>query len=137
MSKANVEIVRRVYDATARGDTATVLAAYHPDIEWDFSNSPFRDVVTQTVYRGHEGIRSFIRERYEEAFQNVEDHCDELIDAGDHVITVVTSRGRGRASGAEVERTFAGVWTIRNGKITRVVWLGSRAEALEAAGRHV
>lgn len=137
MSEANVEIVRHVYDAIARGDTATVLAAYHPDIEWDFSKSPFRDVVRQTVYRGHEGIRSFIRERYEEAFQSVEDHCDELIDAGDHVISVVTSRGRGRASGAEVERTFAAVWTILNGKITRVEWLGSRAEALEAAGRHV
>ena len=137
MSQENVEIVRRVYEATARHDTATVLAAYDPNIEWDFSRSPFRDVVNQSVYRGHEGLRTFIRERYEEALQSVEDHCDELIDAGDQVISVVTSRGRGRASGAEVERTFAAVWTIRNGKIIRVEWLGSRAEALEAAARDV
>lgn len=137
MSEENVEIVRRVYEAAARRDAAAVLAAYHPDIEWDFSRSPFRDVFKQPVYRGHEGLRSFIRERYEEAWQSIEDQCDELIDAGEQVISVLTSRGRGRASGAEVERTHAGVWTIRNGKIIRVEWLGSRAEALEAAGRHV
>ena len=35
MSRVNVEIVRRVYDAIARGDTATVLAAYDPEIEWE------------------------------------------------------------------------------------------------------
>jgi hypothetical protein len=28
----------------------------------------------------------------------------------------------------------AGVWTLRDGKITRVVWFATREEALEAAG---
>ena len=135
MSQANVEIVRRVYDAVARHDTATVLAAYDPEVEWDFSRSPFEGLLRQGVYRGHEGLRSFILERYEEAWGEAEDVCEELIDAGDeHVVSVVTSRGRGRASGAEVELTHAGLWAIREGKITRVVWFPTRAEALEAAG---
>jgi ketosteroid isomerase-like protein len=47
----------------------------------------------------------------------------------------VTVRGRGRASGIEVEaRSGAAVWTMREGKIVRVVWFPTRAEALEAAG---
>lgn len=38
------------------------------------------------------------------------------------------------ASGVEVEGTNASLWTIRDGKIVRVVWFGSRDAALEAAG---
>jgi ketosteroid isomerase-like protein len=59
---------------------------------------------------------------------------DELIDAGERVISVVTRHGRGRASGAEVDWPLALVWTIRKGKVIRVVWFPTRAEALEAAG---
>ena len=60
---------------------------------------------------------------------------EELIDAGKQVVSVSTMRGRGRASGAEVtSRRYSGVWTIREGRVTRVVWFPTRAEALEAAG---
>jgi ketosteroid isomerase-like protein len=134
MSQENVEVVRRVYEAIARGDTAAVLAAYDPGVEWDFRGSPFRDFLRGDVYHGHDGIRSFIHERTEDAWADIQDHLEELIDAGDHVISVVTSRGRGLASGVEVERAHAGVWTLRSGMIVRVAWMSTRAEALEAVG---
>ena len=35
MSRENVEIVRRLFDASARNDSDAVLALYHPDVEWD------------------------------------------------------------------------------------------------------
>jgi ketosteroid isomerase-like protein len=67
--------------------------------------------------------------------EDIEDTCEELIDAGESVVSVVTTRGRGRASGAEVTGpSYAAVWTIREGRILRVVWLSSRAEALELVG---
>jgi ketosteroid isomerase-like protein len=50
------------------------------------------------------------------------------------VISVVTRHGRGRASGAEVDWPLALVWTIRKGKVIRVVRFPTRADALEAAG---
>ncbi|MDQ3729214.1 MAG: nuclear transport factor 2 family protein [Actinomycetota bacterium] len=133
MSHENIELVRRVYNAVAAGDAEAVLALYDPEAEFDFSRSPFGSVTSQTVYRGHEGLRCFFRERYE-VWQEVEDGYEELIDAGDHVISAVTSRGRGRGSGVEVERTHYGVWSIDAGKVVRVEWFGTRAEALEAAG---
>jgi ketosteroid isomerase-like protein len=133
MSQPNVEIVRRVYDAIDRGDAATVLALYDPKIEWDFARSPFRSLFKHDIYRGHDGLRSFIRERYEEAWESIDDELEELIDAGEHVISVITTRGRGRASGVEVKKTHAGIWTIRNGRIVRVEWMSSRGDALEAA----
>jgi ketosteroid isomerase-like protein len=73
------------------------------------------------VYRGHEGIRDFFRES-NEAWENVEWDLEDLIDAGEHVIVLVTQRGRGLTSGAEVAGSAVGVWTIRNGKVVRVVW---------------
>ena len=59
--------------------------------------------------------------RVARSMDNVEYDFDELIDAGDHVIAVVTRRGRGRASGAEVELRVALVWTLRAGEVVRAV----------------
>jgi ketosteroid isomerase-like protein len=134
MSQENVEVVRRVYEAVARGDRDAVLALYDPDVELDLSRSPFAPLLNRSVYRGHEGIRSLHRERQEEAWKEVVDTLNEVIDADEQVISVVTSRGRGRTSGVELGKTHAGVWTIRDGKVSRVVWFPTREEALEAVG---
>jgi len=76
MSQENVDIVRRVYQAVGQGDTEGVLAAYDPAVEWDFRTSPFRDFLRENVYVGHEGIRRFIRERYSDAWADIEDHLE-------------------------------------------------------------
>jgi ketosteroid isomerase-like protein len=134
MSQQDVEIVRRVHDALARRDNRTVLALYHPEIEMEFSRSPFADFMQEGRVQRHEGVRSAFRDWYD-AWEGVETDVEELIDAGQQVISVFTYRGRGRASGVEVEwKRMAGVWTIREGKVVGVVWLRTRDEALEAAG---
>jgi ketosteroid isomerase-like protein len=136
MSQENVEIVRRVYDAAARRDAATVLALYDPDVELDASRLGIAGIAGEdtAVYLGHDGLRRFFR-GWHEAWTNIAYDFEELIDAGDeHVIAVVTRRARGRASGVAVERPFALVWTLRGGKVIRVAWFLARAEALEAVG---
>jgi ketosteroid isomerase-like protein len=134
MSRENVEVVRRVYEAVARRDREAVLTLYGPDVEMDFSRSPFVSVFNRSVYRGHAGIRSLFRERQDDAWRDIVDELNEVIDAGEQVISVVMTRGRGRTSGAEVARTHAAVWTIRDGKVVRVEWFPTREEALEAVG---
>jgi ketosteroid isomerase-like protein len=132
MSQENLEIVRRVYDAASRRDTATVLALYDPEVELD--NTRLQIVGgAGGVYRGHHGLRKIFRE-WHDSWQKIEYDFDEPIEAGEQVISVVTRRGRGRASGADVEWRGALVWTIRQGKVVRVVWFRTRADALEAAG---
>ena len=134
MSEENVEIVRRVYETTARSDSDAVLALYDPEVVVDGSQSAYRDLGIGGVYRGHEGLRSFFRE-YFEPWESVEEACEELIDAGEQVVSVGRSRARGRVSGAEVEsRAQYGVWTIREGRIVRVEWFRTREAALSAAG---
>jgi ketosteroid isomerase-like protein len=134
MSQENVEIIRRMYDAAAHRDSDAVLALYDPEVEVDMSHAPCRDLVGQRLYHGHDGLRAFYRE-WNGAWEVVESDVEELIDAGERVISVETTRGRGLASGAVVELHQCGIWTIRAGRIVRVEWLdATREEALEAAG---
>ena len=132
MSQENVEIVRRLYEAIGRHDTEAVLSAYDPNVEVDFSGGPLASLMADTVYRGHDGIRKMVRDIHVD-FENVEDHCRELIDAGQRVIALVITRGRGRSGGVDAEIRQYGVWTFRNDKIARVDWFYNREEALEAA----
>ena len=135
MSQENVEVVRQVFDAAARRDQATALALYHPEIEWDTSRPGTPgDMAGSGVYRGHDGLRKWFRS-WHDAWDDLVDDCEELTDAGERVVSVSTMRARGRTSGANVtSRRYSGVWTIREGKVTRVVWFATREEALEAAG---
>jgi ketosteroid isomerase-like protein len=133
MSQENVEIVRRVYEAAAQRNSAAVLAAYDPEVEWDVSRSRMARLVGEGVYRGHDGLRRFFR-AYHDAWEDISYSFDELIDAGEKVISVDVETARGQLSGADVELTQYGVWTIRNGKIIQAAWFSVREEALEAAG---
>ena len=132
MSAENVSIVRRVYDGLDDPDES-VRALWHPDVEFDVSRDIWGAVVGGGHYRGVEGVRSWMLNLYS-AWEHMELECEELIDAGDEVISVLSARGRGRSSGIEVEYHPAGVWTLRDGRIVRVVWFASRAEALDAVG---
>jgi len=131
MSEENVEIVRQVYEAANQHDAERIFALYDPDVELDASR--LEAVWITGVYRGHEGLRAFFRE-WNEAWEGIDYSYEELIDAGDQVVSIVTRHGRGRASGVEVERPFALVWTVRDGKVVQVVWFLVRSDALEAAG---
>ena len=133
MSQENVEIVRRVFEAVGRHDTEAVLSAYDPNVEVDFSGGPLASLMGDNVYRGYDGLRKMVRDRYVD-FERVEDDCQELIDAGQRVISLVITRGRGRSSGIDSEIRQYGAWTIRNDKIVRIDWFYSRVEDLEAAG---
>ena len=132
MSQANVEIVRRVYEADARRDSTTVLSLYDPEVVWDTTRTS-KGIMGGQLYRGHEGMRRFFRE-WLIAFESTENVPEEFIDAGDQVVSVVIQRVRGRASGAVVERPLASVWRIRAGRIVEVTWYPNRGEALEAVG---
>jgi ketosteroid isomerase-like protein len=134
MSRENVEIVRHGWDAFERGDGEAALAPFAFDVEFDVSRDIWGDVVGGGLYRGVEGIADWLRDLYE-AWETFEMKAEEVIDAGgDQVITVLSARGRGRASGLEVEHHPAGVATLRDGKVARLVWYPNRAEALEAVG---
>lgn len=135
MPAESVDVVRRVYDAAARRDAEAVFSLYDRDVEWDGRLVRWAEVIPGDAhFHGHDELRGFFR-LYYEMWDSFEDELQELVDLGDQVMSVVTSRGRGRTSGVDVVwEGNAGVWTIREGKVVRVVWYPSREEALAATG---
>jgi ketosteroid isomerase-like protein len=132
VSDGNVEIVRRVYDALANPGE-DVIALWDPDVEFDVSRDIWGAVMGGGHYRGVDGVRAWMLDLYA-AWEKLDIDLEELIEAEDDVVAVIRVAGRGRVSGIEMEYRPAGVWTIRDGRIVRVVWFVDRDEALEAAG---
>jgi ketosteroid isomerase-like protein len=133
MSRENVEVVRGIYEAVARRDSDAPFAAYAEDIVWDQSNSKRAAVSGAPVYLGHEGVRRFWRDALE-VFGAIDLEVEELIDAGEHVVAAIREREVGRTSGAAVENGHVAVWTLADGKVTRMRIFDERREALEAVG---
>jgi uncharacterized protein len=131
MSQENVEVVRQAWEAYVRRDNEAAFALYDPEIEIDLTASR---VVTARAYSGLEGVREFFRD-WHAAFAGVNSEVEEWIDAGERVIAMVRSYGRGKRSGVPVDMLEAHLWTVRDGKLRRLQTFPTKADALEAAGR--
>ena len=135
MSQENVELVRRCADAMnmrdlADGVPAAVLELADEDIELDLS----RNVFNAATYRGLAGIEQW-RTAVVDVWETFHGELDELIDAGDRVVTASRIRGRGKGSGVDVEMRVFQVWTVRDSKVVRIVGgYRDRSEALADAG---
>jgi ketosteroid isomerase-like protein len=132
MSQENVETIRRMYERWLAGDPS-VFDAFDEEIE--LHPDPAADWVgVDEIYRGHDGMRSYMSQVYE-AFEDYRPEVEDCLDAGDKVITLAIEHGRGRGSGATVEaRRTAHVWTMRANKAIRLDLYLDRAKALEAVG---
>jgi ketosteroid isomerase-like protein len=132
MSQENVETIRRFYERWIEGDPSRFDAL---DQEIELHPDPAADWVgVDDIYRGHDGVRQYMAQVYE-AFEDYRPEVEDLLDAGDKVITLAIEHARGRGSGAMVEaRRTAHVWTMRANKAVRLDLYLDRATALEAAG---
>jgi ketosteroid isomerase-like protein len=83
---------------------------------------------------GHEAIDGAVT-RYRGTFDDYDYEVERLTDLGSGaILAVVTETGRGKGSGAPVDRRFATLYTLIDGKIVRVTQFGTEQDALEAAG---
>ena len=137
MSQENVELFRAQIEGfltsgdLGRNDRLKLADLYHPEIEWDASESPVPDI--GGVYRGKDAVLRFWRE-WLAAWEAVEFEY-ELVDAGDRVVLLVDQRMRGRSTGIEVLiGKYAQVATFRDGLMVHWKLYMSQEEALEAVG---
>jgi ketosteroid isomerase-like protein len=131
MSKENVEIVRRAYEAFSQAGLDGLLEHFHPDAEYDITAAigPFAG-----MYYGRAAIRNFLAD-YFATWEYVTMVPEDFIDAGeDHVVVLLRMRMRRKGSGVEVEAQTNNVWTLRDGKAVRMAVYNNRAAALQAAG---
>ena len=127
----SIEIVDRAYQAFKGLDAEALVAVSDPEIEFGTSAA-----APGGTYRGHTGIRRYVKE-IEGAFGHSWDaEIDRIADAGDdRVILIARVFGQGKA-GEPLELHVAHVWELRDGKLLRgTVYLDPEAalDAVEAA----
>ena len=124
MSEEQVEVVREHIEAYRRDDVSVSMSFVDPHVVFDPSR--YGDVDTGTAY-GHEAMVQAVR-RYIGAFEDYAYEVERLSDLGSGaVLAVVTETGR-------VERSFAMLYTVIEGKIARLTTFPTEEEALDAAG---
>jgi ketosteroid isomerase-like protein len=129
MSQENVEIVRRDIAARSARDWAVLAEIWHPDIELEL-------VAGSGTFRGLDEIRPFFQ-TLSDLYSEYRVEADEIIDAGERVVTVERVGGRGlKGSDAEawVEDRVIRLISFNEGKLWRIKEYRSREQALEAAG---
>lgn len=128
MSRADVEIVRRLYDGWARGDFSEG-EAFHPDVEFEMPDWP-----EGARARGLEEMRRVWFAALN-AWDDFRAEPEDFIDAGDHVVVVFNRiHARGTGSGAAVRADTASVWELDGAKVVRLALYWDRGMALESAG---
>src|SRR5918994_3567705 len=127
MSRENVEIVRRLYQAMDEREPGAFAELVHPDAEW----IPDRRVGEGPI-RGRENIIRFFTDRAE-MFGEIRMEGERFWDKEDRVLVFLHVTGSGQASGAGFEIRIAHLWTVQDGMVVRGEGYGDRSEALQAA----
>jgi ketosteroid isomerase-like protein len=131
VTSANLELVRSLYPAWARGDWRSVEWA-DPEIEFVGADGP-----TRGSAKGLAGVAQMWRE-FLEAWEQWRVEPEEYRELDEErVLVLINLSGRGRTSGLEVDRVRAkgaNVFHIRAGKVTRLVIYWDRDRALADVG---
>ncbi len=129
MSHENVEIVRRAFAATGRGDAEALIALCNPGFEMHLVGVAGEPV----YYAGASGIREFFRDMAE-SWDAFKFEPTDIRDLGDQVLVLGAVQARGRASGIDVEDKRGWLVELRDGRATSLRSFREPQHALEAAG---
>jgi ketosteroid isomerase-like protein len=126
--------MRLAMEAYNRRDLDAVAIGYHPDLEY----YPYREFVeaalAEPCYRGPSGYRAYVTATYEVWGAGVQLHPTELIDLGDRLVLLADMPMRAQASGISLSERYAGVMTLKDGRVIRHQDYLNQAEALETVG---
>src|SRR5436190_24241118 len=127
MSQENVELVRRIYEASPRFDAGPEKLAADPGVA-AFIQETFDPEVeleqrgdlpgTRGTFRGYAGLAASFRELVE-AFEEIRFFAERMIDLDDRVAVDVRAIATGRGSGARLESRLGHLWTIKRERVVR------------------
>jgi ketosteroid isomerase-like protein len=129
VSWRNRDTVQAAFDAYHRGDMSRVAELADPDL-----------VVTQSAEmpdaETFHGRRGFIEaiDTWRDAWDDFRVERLRTREVGDHVLTTVRQRARGKRSGVEVEGLITFVFTLKAGRLVRWRMFADEENALEAVG---
>jgi ketosteroid isomerase-like protein len=132
MSQENVEVVLASFEAYNAGDLGAVMCFYASDVEVFPDPAVFPE---STPLHGLNEFRAWVEE-VDSAWVSPRYLTTEVLDlGGDRVLRRGDWGGVGATSGIETYSNITGVFTIRDGQISRAEYFFDHAEALRAVGR--
>ena len=130
MSQENVEVVRAVYEAIARGDREALDVILRKHVAPDFE---FEAALTGATYKGVDALWELLDDIQDTVGYTPE--VQEAVDLDEHVLIVLRISGRGSRSGVSVAQQGAVVVTFDGSTLVSGRSFASKAEALEAVCR--
>jgi ketosteroid isomerase-like protein len=130
VSDADVERLRRGFEAFARGEHERAFSGLHDD----FQVIDHLILEDTSEARGPQALAQNIAE-LEKAFEHVGYEVLEVIDLDGRIVTRVMAKARAaRDGGLETQREVGQLWTLRDGRAVRLEIFGSFQKACDAAG---
>jgi len=131
MSQQNMDIIRGLYDAFARGDIPAVLSGLDTNVEWrEAENFLYAD---QNPYLGPGAVLTGVFARLGGEWEGFQAKPESLLDAGETVIAQGHYSGVYKATGKSVRAQFAHVWTMSGGKAVKFQQYTDTKQFAEAA----
>jgi len=119
--------------AFSRGDLEESIAEIHPEIEWHIAFRLPDLPAGKEVYRGHDEVLTVWRS-FRSAWDELTIEMEEvLLDEPDVIVMRVRFRGKGQASGIEVDRALYYVMRMREGRLAFTKTFEEADQALAAA----
>jgi len=114
---SNLESVRGVYDAFAKGDVPAVLGFLDTGVAWtEAEGYPYGG-----TYNGPDAVLAGVFMRLGSEWDGFSAIPEEFIDAGNTIVVLGQYSGKYKATGKSFKADFAHVWKISEGKAVRFV----------------
>jgi ketosteroid isomerase-like protein len=114
---SNLESVRGVYDAFAKGDVPAVLGFLDAGVAWtEAEGYPYGG-----TYNGPDAVLAGVFMRLGSEWDGFSAIPEEFIDAGNTIVVLGQYSGKYKDTGKSFKADFAHVWKISEGKAVRFV----------------
>jgi ketosteroid isomerase-like protein len=145
VSAEAVRVVEQLQTAITEGDVVAALDDPEPDprirrLFMELTEPDFEVAMVGPEYvsrriesTGFDGFADVWRD-WTSPFESYRIEVEQMIDAGERVVTLVAMSGTTRTGGAEITAPAAAVWTVVDGRVRKVEFHIDRAVALRAAG---
>jgi ketosteroid isomerase-like protein len=135
MAQDNLETIRGLYAAFARGDVPTVLGALDAQVEWiEAENFIYAD---RNPYVGPQAVLDGVFMRLGAEWDGFSATAEQIVASGDTVIALGRYRGTYKATGRPVNAQLVHVFTLKDGKIIRFQQYTDTAQFRDVVARSV
>lgn len=114
---SNLNKIKAVYEAFAKGDIPSVLEALSPEIDWtEAEGFPYGG-----TYHGPKAVLEGVFMRLGSEWNGFAAAAHEFIDGGDTIVALGKYSGTYKLTNKSFHADFAHVWKLREGKAVRFV----------------